>query len=151
MPKILLTVSHHKQRRQADCLAACAAMLIDYLGKRVDYDRLNRLLGIQDYGAPISNVAQLVHLGVRVQHSQGNLEDIERLLREGNPAIVFLRTGELPYWDEDTGHAVVVVGMDETSVYINDPAFTLAPQTVSHGDFMLAWLEFDYAYVIVRV
>jgi uncharacterized protein YvpB len=70
-------------------------------------------------------------------------------LLHGEPCIVFLRTGELPYWQEDTGHAVVLVGMDEDVVYLNDPAFAQAPQRVSRGDFLLAWLEFDYDYAVI--
>jgi hypothetical protein len=37
----LLAVSHWKQRRQADCLVACAAMVLEYLQVPVSYDRLS--------------------------------------------------------------------------------------------------------------
>ncbi len=35
MPKPLLPVTHHLQRYPADCLAACAAMVLDYFGRLV--------------------------------------------------------------------------------------------------------------------
>jgi hypothetical protein len=43
MPSTLLPVPHHLQRSDGDCLAACAAMVLAYLGVSVDYDRLLRL------------------------------------------------------------------------------------------------------------
>ena len=49
-------------------------------------------------------------------------------------------------WNESTLHAVVVVGMDDQHVYLNDPGFPEAPVKVSHGDFGLAWLERDEFY-----
>jgi hypothetical protein len=35
------------------------------------------------------------------------------MLQEEHPVIVFVRTGELPYWTYSTDHALVVVGYDE--------------------------------------
>lgn len=149
MRRNLLPVPHRKQRRQADCLAACAAMVLEYWKRPVGYARLMALLGIQDFGAPSSNIQRLADLGLSVCFSQGALADLEAHLARDEPCIVFLRTGELPYWTEDTGHAVVVVGLDSDSVYLNDPAFDRAPQRVSRGDFLLAWLEFDYDYAVI--
>lgn len=145
MRRTLLPVPHRTQRQQADCLAACAAMVLEYLGRPVDYARLVTLLGIRDFGAPSPNIRRLANLGLSVVFTQGTLDDLVTHVRH----IVFLRTGELPYWTEDTGHAAVLVGMDSQTVYLNDPAFTNAPQSVSHGDFLLAWLEFDYDYAVI--
>jgi uncharacterized protein YvpB len=63
-----------------------------------------------------------------------------------------VQTIELPYWSEPTDHALVVTGLDKTSIYLNDPAFANAPIQVPHGDFDLAWLERDemYATLIPR-
>jgi len=52
-------------------------------------------------------------------------------------------TGELPYWSTSADHVVVVVGLDEERVYLNDPYFESAPQSVSHIAFRLALLRFD--------
>jgi ABC-type bacteriocin/lantibiotic exporter with double-glycine peptidase domain len=145
----LLLLPHHKQRQQADCLAACVAMVLEYWKQPLAYTRLIALLGIQDFGAPSSNVRRLADLGLSVSFDQGDLASLEVHLQRGEPCIVFLRTGELPYWVEDTGHAVVVVGLDSDTVYFNDPAFDKAPQQVSHGDFLLAWLDFDYDYAVI--
>ena len=70
-------------------------------------------------------------------------------MADGQPCIVFVRTGDLPYWSYATSHAVVVVGIDDDNVYLNDPYFEKAPQRVSHDEFLLAWSEFDYTYAVI--
>jgi ABC-type bacteriocin/lantibiotic exporter with double-glycine peptidase domain len=149
VPTTLLLVPHRTQRQQADCLAACAAMVLEYLGQPADYARLVALLDVRDFGAPSSNIRRLAQLGLSVSFCQGVQADLQAHLLRGEPCIVFVRTGELPYWSEDTGHAVVLVGLDDDHVYLNDPAFVQAPQSASLGDFLLAWLEFDYDYAVV--
>lgn len=124
-------------------------MVITYLGKTVDYEHLMHILGIKHYGAPSSNVTRLREMGLRVRYSQGSIADIERHLAEDKPCIVFLRTRELSYWNEDTGHAVVVVGIDDSHVYVNDPAREQHPQRITQAEFLLAWMEFDYDYAVI--
>ncbi len=95
----LLTVSHHRQRQQADCLAACAAMVLDFFQLSIGYEQLLRLLGIRYFGAPFSSLRKFEH---------------------------------------DT-------------VLVNDPEFACAPQTVSTDPFLLAWLEQDYRYAVIKL
>lgn len=149
MPPRLLLVPHCQQQADGDCLAACAAMVLAYWQRDIAYSALLRLLRIQPYGAPAGNVRLLSSLGVRVTYSTTNLRGLQTLLSQGLPLIVFLRTGELPYWTYQTDHAVVVVGYDEGHVYVNDPDRPDAPIVVSTGDFELAWLERDYAYALI--
>ncbi len=151
MPKSLLLVTHWIQPRRADCVAACAKMVLDYIGQPVNYDRLLHLLRIEpEVGTAARNILRLSELGVEVLYTQGTLDDIRNHLTENRPCIAFVNTGELPYWNESTGHAVVVVGIDEQSMYLNDPAFADAPKAVSHGDFVLAWIEFEEYYAVIR-
>ena len=124
-------------------------MVLAYWRRDVTYSALLRLLRIQPYGAPAGNIRLLSGLGVRVTYSKTNLWGLEALLNQGMPVIVFVRTGELPYWTYQTDHAVVVVGFDEDHVYVNDPDRSDAPIRVPAGDFELAWLERDYAYALI--
>ena len=55
----LLSVSHRQQRQQADCLAACAAMVLDYLHVPFRYDRVPRLLRIEAHGTVFSHLQYL--------------------------------------------------------------------------------------------
>ena len=52
----LLSVSHYQQHQQAECLVACAAMVLDYLQVPVSYERLVKLLRIGPAGAPFRNL-----------------------------------------------------------------------------------------------
>lgn len=42
------------------------------------------------------------------------------------------------------------MGIDETTIFVNDPAFADAPKSVAVDDFLLAWSEFDYRYGIIQ-
>jgi ABC-type bacteriocin/lantibiotic exporter with double-glycine peptidase domain len=151
VPKILLPVSHHKQQGDGDCLAACAAMVLEFFDRAIDYQRLLALLKVANYGAPAGNIRNLSQLGLSVTYSVIDLGGLLRLLQNGIPAIIFLRTGDLPYWQYQTDHAVVAVGFDDSAqtIFFNDPYFDEAPIAVPLSDFELAWLERDYHYATV--
>jgi ABC-type bacteriocin/lantibiotic exporter with double-glycine peptidase domain len=135
----LLSVSHRQQKQQSDCLAACASMVLEYLYIRVEYARLLRLLHVGPIGTAFSNLTALEVLGVVVAVKNGNVSDIRQYLNSGLPVIVFLDTAALAYWNyEQTDHAAVVIGINESEVLLNDPEFSNAPQTCSIGEFELA-------------
>jgi predicted double-glycine peptidase len=71
-------------------------------------------------------------------------------LTVGLSPIVLLHTQNLSYWERETAHAVIVVGMDARMVYLNDPAFPDAPMAISRIEFLLAWSDFDMLYAIIR-
>lgn len=146
MPDLLLSVPHREQDDTADCLAACAAMVLDYMNIPVTYDRLLKLLKVQWFGTFGANLHALEQLGVQVVYKRGTLAELREHLVNNRPPIALVETGELPYWKQATLHAVVVVGMDYRHLYLNDPAFPEFPIKVSHGDFGLAWLERDELY-----
>jgi ABC-type bacteriocin/lantibiotic exporter with double-glycine peptidase domain len=151
MPKILLPVPHIRQRNNADCLAACTAMVLEYLNVPVSYDALISLLNITpDLGAPASNVTRLASAyNVQVRYQSGTLDTLKGYLGEGMPGIAFVNTLQLSYWEENAWHAVVVVGIDDTKIYLNDPFFDKAPQAISHLEFYLAWDEMDNAFAVI--
>jgi uncharacterized protein YvpB len=126
-------------------------MILQFIGREVDYFQLLQLLRIKSYGAPASNIRLLTQLGLTVDYSVSDVEGLFRLLIGGQPVIVFLRTGDLPYWKYQTDHAVVVVGFDDAtqSIYLNDPFFDEAAITVPREYFELAWLERDYYYATI--
>lgn len=146
----LLPVLHQRQRQQADCLAACTAMVLNYLKLPVDYQRLLRLLNIKAHGASLHNLYNLKALGLFVLIEEGDISKLQAHLEIGLPPIVAVSTSKLSsYWKEDTDHAVVVVGIDEGFVYLNDPEFVVAPQLVTLEEFESAWLEQDYWYAVI--
>jgi len=147
-----LPVSHRTQRQPADCLAACAAMLLDFLGVSVRYGRLLRLLDTRSHGTVFSYIRRLETLGVSVQVAEGDIEALRTHLANGLPIIAFVDTAQLTsYWTVTTQHAVVVIGIDATHVYLNDPMFPQAPQTIIIDEFALAWLEQEYLYALIQL
>lgn len=151
MSLTILTVSHFQQRERGDCLVACVAMVLDYMGIQQSYRRLYKLLNIKKgLGTALYNIRRLEKLGVTILFQQGNLAQLHSHLKQNEPSIVPVKTAELPYWKEDTDHAVVVVGLDDQFVYLNDPFFPVAPLRVSTGDFDLAWLERDEFYAVLQ-
>lgn len=145
-----LPVPHLEQVQQSDCLAACAAMVLAYLGETVDYRRLLTLLDIGSYGAPRRNITRLARLGVDVVYREANVALLLDTLRHGEPVIAFVDTGELSYWTEVTNHAVVVIGAEGDFVLINDSAVDKGAMPVQIAEFELAWLNADYACAIIH-
>ena len=68
----------------------------------------------------------------------------------GWPPIALLSTASLPCWSESCDHAAVVVGVDDSWVYLNDPGFDSAPQQVSHANFLLVCAPNAFTVAIVR-
>lgn len=152
MPRRFLPVPHHPQRLESDCLAACASMVLTAAGVPANYEALLTALNVTPWGTPHRNLRQLEDriAGIQVTYRQGVLADVFRAVDEGQPVILFVWTGDLPYWALKTWHAVVVVGYDENQFYLNDPAFDTAPQIVTHGDLELAWIAYDTYYAVIQ-
>jgi hypothetical protein len=115
-------------------------MVLDFVGRGIDYSQLLEILRIRSYGAPAGNIRNLSQLELSVTYSVTDIDGLLQLLKNDTPEIVFLRTGDLPYWQYQTDHAVVVVGYDDDAqlVYVNDPYFDEAPIAVPQGFFELA-------------
>jgi ABC-type bacteriocin/lantibiotic exporter with double-glycine peptidase domain len=124
-------------------------MVLAHLGRAIDYAHLLKLLNIKPYGAPAGNIRQLADLSLKVVYSKTDMAGLEVMLQQGQPVIVFVRTGELPDWTYSTDHALVVVGYDESQLYVHDPYRSQSPISIPRGDFELAWLERDYYYALI--
>lgn len=149
MPNVLLPVPHFEQSRDGSCLPACVQMVLSHLGDERTEANLSQLLGTKAYGTPIRNAARLREDGYDVQVLQITRKDLESILEAGTPVIVRAWTTMLGYWDVTTSHVVVVVGYDDSFVFINDPAFSNAPQQVVCDAFLAAWAEYDETAVII--
>jgi ABC-type bacteriocin/lantibiotic exporter with double-glycine peptidase domain len=124
-------------------------MVLEYLNVEIKYQRLLRLLKVKSYGTPGQNLKYLNSLGLQTAYREGSLEQIKNHLQNDIPCIILVRTADLPYWDYGTDHALVVVGFDEQSIYVNDPAFDDHPIPVPVVEFELAWMAFDYRYGVI--
>ena len=125
-------------------------MVLQYLYIPFDYDRLLDRFGTISVGTPFSRIDWLKDWRLTVVRGEGHLEILRGYLEIGLPVIVAVRTWPFPYWQErNTEHAVVVVGIDQSFVYMNDPAVDEAPQMVTQRAFLAAWGDRDYEYAAI--
>ena len=142
-----LDVPYQSQHEPGGCLAACAAMVLAFLEQPALQEDIARQIGAKPSGVPASNIRRLAAWGLNVEYGEGSLNELAAALARGRPPIIFLRTSELPYWSEDTPHAVVLVGLDADNAFLLDPAYAdRVPVSVTVGDFLLAWSHFDMVY-----
>jgi ABC-type bacteriocin/lantibiotic exporter with double-glycine peptidase domain len=151
MSRRLLAVPHRTEAFVGACLPACCQMALAFWGISESQAEIAAQIGhIEGAGTPSRNITRLVAFGVEVVwHEEGKVDELRQTITDGKVPVVFLRTGELPYWDQDTPHALVVVGVEADTVYVNDPAFENAPVPVPAGDFELAWDEFGRQWATV--
>ena len=148
----LLPVSYQSQRKESDCLAACSAMVLDYLQIPYRYNRLLRLLNVRHFGTNFGQIQNLERLGVRVQILYGtDTPDLQEWLVQGLPPIVYLNTMPLDYWAEETGHAVVLLGVDADSVTVHDPYIKMPDKVINRIAFEDAWIHQSMKYAIVSL
>lgn len=151
MPITLLNAPLLPQNDRTDCLPACVEMVLVLSGQPVDRVWLRQVMESSDLGTPGFKVQNLRRHGYDVTYAAATDERVLlQALADGVPPIALLRTTHLPYWGRETSHAVVIVAMDADHVTLNDPAFPTAPQTISRDAFMLAWLDFDCLYAVIR-
>jgi predicted double-glycine peptidase len=124
-------------------------MIFAYRGDLIAEATLVKRLGTTKFGTPLSNAQRLQTRHTNVHVTSLTVEQLQQHLRQGIPVIVRVWTEMLTYWDRDTSHVAVVVGFDEESVYLNDPAFSTGPQSIVWDSFLAAWAEFDERSVII--
>lgn len=150
MPRTLLSVLHLQQRTEADCLPVCAQMVLNYLNLTVSYEKLVTLLETKGFGTPFRNIKRVEQLGVSVQIEHLSLTEINSYVAKGLPVIACVHTADLSYWSQTVDHVVVVVGLDEREIYLNDPSLSYGPHSVPDAEFELAQLNYDHLCAIIR-
>jgi ABC-type bacteriocin/lantibiotic exporter with double-glycine peptidase domain len=150
MPTGWLNVPHYKQEFNYSCVAACVRMVLAHHGHIVLEADFRQLLDTKPSGTPARNLSRVATLGFDVQLASSNLAGLRAALASGLPPIVFLDTGTLEYWSVDCAHVAVIVGIDDTLVYLNDPFFDRAPQQASLAGFLQAWAANGHLAAIIR-
>ena len=138
------------QHSPTDCLPACVEMVLTFWGKSVKRVWIEQILESTEFGTPGFKTLNLQYHGYSVIYAPATDErPLRQALNANKPPIVLVMTDALPYWAEQTAHAVVVIGMSDTEILLNDPTFPTISQIVPYSAFMLAWSEFDYLYTII--
>lgn len=125
-------------------------MVLAYYGDVRSQSALAAQLGvIEGVGAPASRAAGLATRKLQVVRQTGDWPDLLAALEAGIPPIVEVRTSQLPLWNEDTFHMILLTGANGDTAVVNDPAFT-EPVSVSIGDLLLAWDEVGNYYTLIE-
>ena len=148
MPQLI--ISHQPQLKASDCLVACAAMALKHLDVRFRYNRLTKRLHTRQSGTAFRNLRYLSELNLIVKIKYGDMQTLFELIDNGIPVIARVQTEPLSYWSLGTDHAIVVVGYDDKSIWVNDPYFEDAPKRVTQTEFELAWLDGEYLYATIE-
>lgn len=145
-----LKVPHIPQSADGKCLQACACMVLAYLASPVTENKVSELFEASEFGVPSPRVARLEKWGYQVTYRSASLSELQSWLAQSKPVIAFVNTQFLDYWTVSTPHAVVIVGIDNENIYLNDPAFDVAPQTCSINTFLAAWAEMDDVIALIE-
>lgn len=126
-------------------------MAMQYIGAAIRYPRLLRLLEVQDSGAIFRRITNLRSHGFMITYEEGDMQRLRALIDKGLPVIVAVLTSQLTHWKGELSyHAIIVVGYDDKSIIVNDPAFSTGNLTIPTDEFELAWLERDYLFATIE-
>ena len=136
--------THFKQEDEVSCVPTSLAMVLSVYDKEVSQSELKNSMGITESGTQVEVVwEKLPFERWQLQYNQRfgcSLEDLENELAKGVPPIVFIISSFLPHSEKDFLHAVVVVGIDKESVYINDSLLEeSSPFKMARSAFQAAW------------
>lgn len=73
------------------------------------------------------------------------------LVASGKPCIAAVDLSFMPYALVDSRHVVVVVGCDNDSIYVLDPAESAEVIQVAKDGFIAAWIEMESSYAVITL
>jgi ABC-type bacteriocin/lantibiotic exporter with double-glycine peptidase domain len=118
-------------------------MVLSYLGMEVSESSLRTMLETDDIGTPVDKISEPEKsLDIKILATNMSLSTLKTHLDQKTPAIAFLYTEPLPYWQAKTAHAVVVVGYENGDILVNDPMFKTTPKRVQEKRFLESWQFF---------
>lgn len=143
---------HKRQQHEDDCLVACCKMVLGYLGIEKSESWLWQRLRTGTV-TPFPNIEKLApELGLSIEVGEWlDLAALEPHIDSGLPVLVAVHADNRRHWPYVDNHAVVVIGFNEQSVFIHDPAQVEAPLEIDMDTFLLAWANRDYEYGVIRL
>ncbi|MFA4880250.1 MAG: C39 family peptidase [Candidatus Doudnabacteria bacterium] len=148
MNKHLKVKSFQETLNAGMCGPASLKILLSYYGIKRDEKELADLcgtkkgLGTDDQG--IKRVAESLGFKVKIKNNS-SFKDIERWLDKDVPIIVnWFTRGRADYTDADVpdGHYSVVCGIDDQSIYLQDPEIGRI-RKIKKNDFKRVWFDFS--------
>jgi predicted double-glycine peptidase len=142
-------LSRTRQITESSCGACALHAVLSYWGKEVDEEELMRLLGTSAaVGTFPERIVQGVRsLGLKAEAREDlTLDELRKVTDAGHPVIALAQlwrsqseSPETPEEDWDCGHYIVVLGVDDESVYFQDPYLRMGKGFVPRREFERHW------------
>jgi len=148
----ILPVPDTRQSTDYSCGASALQAVLMYWGDEYMESELMKLLGTTTDGThPKSIVKVAKELGYDAEIRENlTLEDLEKSIKNGIPVIVdgqAWRDGDdlNKPWSEvwESGHYMVVTGLDDKNVYIEDPSILGGMGYMSREEFVERWHDYE--------
>lgn len=149
---LLLDVPDTRQSTEYSCGASALQAVLMYWGDEYSEKDLMDMLHTTEYGTHPEDIVRVgKELGYEAELKENlTLEDLEKSIKEGVPVIVTgqaWREGEdlnKPWKDVwESGHYMVVIGMDDNTVYIEDPSLLGSQGTMPRQEFLDRWHDYE--------
>ena len=152
MPNLLPITSFQETLHAGMCGPASLKMVLSYYGVEKTEKELAELCRTDpNLGTSAEGLKRAAEqLGFTVEVKNGStFDDIQRWLDKKVPIIVnWFTRGRIDYDDSEVpdGHLSVVVGLDDTHIYLQDPE-TGGLRKIARDDFMKAWFDFTGEHI----
>ncbi|MHB8095913.1 MAG: C39 family peptidase [Candidatus Aminicenantales bacterium] len=152
---LLESVPDVRQSTAYSCGAAALQAVLCYWGIEAREDSLMKALGTnEEAGTSPDNILRVAgENGLQASIREGmTLEDLERSVRAGIPVIAdiqaWMDTPESGFswageWED--GHYVIVLGIDERNVYVEDPSLLGTRGVIPRPEFVDRWHDYEGA------
>jgi len=152
---MLLQVPDVRQCTNYSCGAACFQAVMRYwggedMGEGQFIELLNTTLGETAHkGTTPNNIVRGAEkMGFRAEIRENlTLDDLKKSIEEGVPVIVEGQAwkDENQSWEmNENGHYMVVIGVDDKNVYLEDPWILGSRGYIPHDEFIERWHDFNY-------
>jgi predicted double-glycine peptidase len=144
----LLNVPDVRQPTNSSSGPTALQAVLNYYGTDKPVDVLINMTNTSDNGTIPDNLAQAARdLGFNAEIKENmTLEDLQKNINQGTPTIIICQawrdgnnTNQSWKDDQDDGHYMVVIGIDDKNVYLEDPAILGSRGFIPIQEFLERW------------
>ncbi|MCE5214312.1 MAG: C39 family peptidase [Methanobacterium sp.] len=144
----LLNVPDVRQPTNSSCGPTALQAVLDYYGTDKPVDVLINMTNSSENGTTPDNIAQAARdLGFNAEIKENMTpQDLQQNINQGTPTIIVCQawrdgntTNQSWKDDQDDGHYMVVIGIDDKNVYFEDPAILGSRGFIPLQEFLERW------------
>lgn len=153
----ILNVPDVRQDTDYTCGPSSLQAVLGYYGdEQFESDLAELCHSDPQEGTPPENIAKAARqLGYQAEVRQNlTLEDLEKSVKSGVPVIIDAQAWSdecdqnKPWKDRwNDGHYMVVIGMDQKNIYLEDPSIFHSKGCIERGQFLDRWHDIDNGVV----